>query len=157
VILRDIKHGVLNLIKWFPIIWQDRDWDQHFLYEMLKFKLEQMENFQRKYGIGLYRDKYADQMRVCINLLGRLIDDNYSENTFQYHDEKWGELSLETKPHSKDLVSLHVVREKAVSDEEKKQESKEFMRLTKHAGKLRVQDIEMLFLNMTKYIEGWWD
>ena len=52
---------------------------------------------------------------------------------------------------------MNVVIEKAVTDEEKAQESKEFMKLMKHADKLRVQDIEMLFLNMTKYIEGWWD
>ena len=77
--LRNLKHGVLNLIKWFPIIWKDRDWDQQFLYEMLKFKLEQMQNFQRKYGHGLHRDKYANQMKVCTSLLSRLIEDEYQD------------------------------------------------------------------------------
>ena len=32
-----IKYGVQNLYKWFWIIWKDRDWDHHYIFEVLKF------------------------------------------------------------------------------------------------------------------------
>ena len=37
---KDIKQGFKNLWKWLPVIWKDRDWDTHFIYELLKKKLE---------------------------------------------------------------------------------------------------------------------
>jgi hypothetical protein len=173
VIFRNIKYGIKNLTKWFSVIWNDRDWDHHFLFEILKFKLEQMEDLQeilkfkleqmedlqRKHGIKLYRDKYADQMRVCINLLNRIIEDEYYENTFKHHDKKWGEADLVFKPlpDDEELGLMEIEREKVTTDKEKAQERKEWKRLHEHSEKLREQDLDMLFLNMRKYIQGWWD
>ena len=37
---RDFIEGIKNLIKWFPIIWKDRNWDHSYIYEILKFKLK---------------------------------------------------------------------------------------------------------------------
>jgi hypothetical protein len=34
-----IKQGVKNLIYWFPIIWKDRNWDSHYIFEIMKHKL----------------------------------------------------------------------------------------------------------------------
>ena len=31
--------SIKNLIKWFPIIWKDRDWDDHYIWEIMKNKL----------------------------------------------------------------------------------------------------------------------
>jgi len=37
---KDFIQGVKNLYKWFPTIWKDRDWDGHYIYEILRVKLE---------------------------------------------------------------------------------------------------------------------
>ena len=34
----EIVTGISNLIKWTPTIYKDRDWDDHYIFEMLKFK-----------------------------------------------------------------------------------------------------------------------
>ena len=36
---KNFVKGVKNLWKWFPVIWKDRDWDDHYIFEVLKFKL----------------------------------------------------------------------------------------------------------------------
>ena len=149
--IRDTKQGIKNLAKWFSIIWQDRDWDQSYLYEIIKFKLEQMESYHREHGITLNAYKYADQMRVCVNLLDRLIKDDYAENAFKHHDKKWGDGRLTFNP------KFSVEREKAITDKEKAQERKEWNRLYEHSDNLHKQDLDMLFTNMRKHIEGWWD
>ena len=39
---RNIKYGFYNLFKWSLIIWQDKDWDQYYIYKILQFKLKNM-------------------------------------------------------------------------------------------------------------------
>jgi hypothetical protein len=41
-ILRQIRKGISNLIYYFPIIWEDRDWDYCYIYVMIEAKLERM-------------------------------------------------------------------------------------------------------------------
>ena len=31
----DFTEGIRNIIRWYPTIWNDRDWDQCFIYEVL--------------------------------------------------------------------------------------------------------------------------
>ena len=38
--LNNIIQGIKNLLYWFPIIWKDRNFDEHFIYEILKHKLK---------------------------------------------------------------------------------------------------------------------
>jgi len=156
---RNIKLGIPNLIKWTPVIWKDRDWDQHFLYVILQFKLKQMEQLQRKYGISTNSKDYADQMKVCILLLERIIKSDYLMNTLKPHEEKWGEskLDFDRIPDKPGLNTAVFTVEKAITPEQIKQENKERMKLYKHVDNLEKQDLDMLFKLMRKNIEGWWD
>jgi hypothetical protein len=33
--IKQFFRNIHNLIRWFPIIWKDRDWDDHFIFEIL--------------------------------------------------------------------------------------------------------------------------
>lgn len=164
---RNIKLGIPNLIKWAPVIWKDRDWDQYFLYVILQFKLKQMDQLQRKYGHCTNSDKIADQMRVCILLLERIIKGDYLMNALKPHEEKWGESRLDFKETSDEtfrdidggekLYKGAFTVEKAITPEEIIQENKERMRLYKHVDNLEKQDLDMLFKNIREQVGGWWD
>lgn len=155
---RNIKYGMRNLIKWTPVIWQDRDWDQWFLYKILHFKLQEMEKMQRN-GIHLHREATADKIKVCKLLLKRLIDDDYLVNTLKNHEEKWGELEMKFVhfKNNSEYGEIEFKVENANTDEEKKEEDKARHRLYKHSDYLQKQDLDMLFKNMRCYIQGWWD
>lgn len=43
-LLKKINVGIYNLWIWTPIIWQDRQWDQHFFYKILAKKLSLIES-----------------------------------------------------------------------------------------------------------------
>ena len=47
---KDFYNGVKNLIKWFPTIWKDRDWDSDFIYEILKNKIENQSHYINKHN-----------------------------------------------------------------------------------------------------------
>jgi len=75
-------------------------------------------------------------------------------------EKKWGESKmiwepLPDNPEMHQLTRFQV--EKAITPEQIKQEDKERMALYKHSDKMLQQDLDMLFHNMRKYIEGWWD
>lgn len=155
----DLNYGIRNLISWTPIIWADRDWCQFFLYKILRLKLSRMEKLQRKYGHSVDSHKYADQLKVCVNLLDRLLKDEYHEMVFKNHDKKWGEthfnfIPLEDKP---DLLELKITRDNVKTEVEKEKERKEYRILCEAENKLRKQDIKYLCYMINKYVEHWWD
>jgi len=155
---RNIKYGVRNLIKWFPVIWNDRDWDFFFIWTILHKKLELMEKEIRVNGHHKNNIRDANQIKLCVNLLKRLIDDQYHENVFIHHEKKWGKSHMKWEPtEDPELQSLHIIRDNVNTDEEKEQETKEFQRLSPKVEELRQQDINHLFDYMKKHILGWWD
>lgn len=78
-IVLDIRYGLRNLIRWFPIIWFDRDFDWDFLAQIMEFKLRRMALiFDKGYHVGSEND--ARQCRICAELLKRMTEDNYHEN-----------------------------------------------------------------------------
>ena len=77
----NIKEGISNLVKWAPIVWRDRDWDHHYFFETVKFKLEKMEKFfNSKNCISVGCEDDAKKTRKCIILVDRIMKDDYYEN-----------------------------------------------------------------------------
>jgi len=84
---RDISQGIKNLWKWFPIIWKDRDWDDHFIFEALKFKIKNTADYfvtNPRY-VGVEED--VRDMRICVKLIERIQDDYYQSEYFNYLDD----------------------------------------------------------------------
>ena len=153
------KYGIENLINWFPVIWQDRNWDHYFIYVILQKKLKLMEYQIRYLGHHTRAEEDANNIKICVNLLDRLIKDEYHENAFKRHDEKWGEADFrfEDCEDNPNLCSLNIDRENVKTEEDKEKERKEFRKASEHEAKLREQDLDMLFSYMRKYIQTWWD
>ena len=93
--IQDIKYyphnfiaGVKNLIAWFPIIWKDRDWDDHYIFEVLKFKIRR----QSKYIAGRDFHTTAKRDAEIMNLVARLMeleqDETYAMEYMDYHKTK---------------------------------------------------------------------
>ena len=134
---RKFKYGIKNLISWFPVIWNDRWWDDYFIFVILRKKLIETEKNFRKHGchVDLYKD--ADKIKKCIYILDRIIKDDYSDNVLKPYYRKYGEFDLTRKMDDK--------------------EKKFFINCVEREEILKQQDIDYLFDNMKKYILTWWD
>ena len=81
---KDFAHGVKNLWKWFPTIWNDRDWDHDFIYKLLAKKLE----FQAKYfsnnGIHVDAKQDSERMMLVAKLIKLQQDDFYAMEYMDY-------------------------------------------------------------------------
>ena len=81
-----IYQGIKNIIYWTPTIWKDRDWDQHYIYEVLKVKLEKQSAYFRKSDIAVNDGRNADRMQLAARLIERCQDDTYSIEYLDYVD-----------------------------------------------------------------------
>lgn len=103
----DIHQGIGNLITWFPIIWQDRDWDWEYLATMMEKKLRHMYELETRYGYHTTSKRDARNQLICATLLKRLMDDNY----FKVTEKVYGrvctgsvELASANQKHEQELL-----------------------------------------------------
>jgi len=82
---RLVLYGSQNLIKYFKVVWNDRDWDFNDIYFLLQTKLEYVEHYTRRYGNHEESEQDADNIKKCIELIDKLIkDDYYINRPYQY-------------------------------------------------------------------------
>jgi hypothetical protein len=72
-----IKYGVQNLYKWFWVIWKDRDWDHHYIFQILKFKLEKQAKHLADVGFHNDAQRDAELMMTCVRLIDKLQNEYY--------------------------------------------------------------------------------
>ena len=77
---RTILRNIGRVIKWIPVIWKDRDWDEHYLVIILQFKLTQMAMLHMKRGVTVDRYNTAQEILHAVHLLERTkMEDLYHE------------------------------------------------------------------------------
>lgn len=150
----DFKYGIKNLIRWFHVIWNDRDWDFVFMFALLEKKFQLMEeSFERggKFVVGC--DKQIKRFKICKEICRRLKDDWwYHENTFMFHDKKWGDIDFILK----DGYNFSITRKNIKSKEDDEHETKESLRLHKIENARKDADMEILQMYIKKYWKTWW-
>jgi hypothetical protein len=80
--------GIKNLIKWSPIIWKDRDWDDSFFFEVMKFKISKMAKSHGAYMPYVGNKRNVEIMNLIVRLIDKFQDETYLHEYFDYVDEK---------------------------------------------------------------------
>lgn len=154
----DTINGIKNIYHWLPVIWKDRNWDSYYIYKVLRFKINRMADIIGENDRHLNTHKDVKRMRICVELLDRLIKDEYYEMHQKQHNEKWGNVHMISEEGSRpDLYSVVFWRPNANTLELREQENREFRINMKKAEYSRKNDREYLFKIMSKYVDGWWD
>lgn len=170
----DFKHsprrfvsGIKNLWKWFPIIFKDRDWDHYYIYEVLKFKInntaDYIENNNRHIGCR----EEVRYMRICVKLIDMVQSGFYSDEMHSYWETK-----MRTEPTEDGLYSvefddikndLSAYISKYPNDKRRALKSKfnnidsdkSLAIVMSHIRTERANKI--LFLILNQRMQGWWD
>lgn len=82
------KQGVKNIIYWFPVIWKDRHWDDHYIFEVLKHKLKAQTNFIEKEDRHTRAQLDAKRIKLCVKLIELVQDETYSSEYMDYHKDR---------------------------------------------------------------------
>ena len=129
--------SLCNVISWFPIIWDDRDYDYSYLLIMMREKLKRMRILQAEHGNSTNHMKYAKHIRVAELLLDRIIANDYVMADFAEHEKKFG--------------SIFDKRETRL------EESKDIRRMADKEAYMSKQDLEYFGRYFAKHVRGWWD
>jgi hypothetical protein len=169
---RNIITGIKNLIHWIPIIWKDRDWDQHYIFEVLKRKLIKQSKHigSRDFHTRAKRD--AEIMMLCVRLIEKVQDETYSSEYMDYHQT---EMSFK-KIEDSDLHTLEIKELSQNFDEYFKKYPRQYKKVMNgelnifkrenkdlqviameiaHENQKRCQDL--LFKILNNNINNWWD
>lgn len=168
--------GCSNLIKWFPIIWKQRDWDYFHIYEIIKQKLI----FQRQELVSANRHTTVWQtnrdITICLNLIERIQEGYYEIEHCDYINQDFnfvptgkkfeGEDTFEMKitVHYKDFIpyftKYHNQYKKLIEHGFKGQKltKEDDERIALYLGMVNHERAKkLLFKIMNERIESWWD
>ena len=102
--IRSFLTGCKNIIKWFPILWKDRDWDQWHIFTILQKKIE----FQRNEIINANRHTEIDidnrDMTIVLNLIERVKDEYYRTEYLEFEVSEFRFIPVKDNPNLKELL-----------------------------------------------------
>jgi hypothetical protein len=167
---RDVKKGFINLYKWFPIVWKDRDWDDHFIFEALKFKLKNTANyFEEKQRFVGWEDE-VKYIRICEKLITRIQDDYYQMEYTDYVELEFDFIPISNTDkfeYKRTVTENNIDKYFALYPKTKKKtlsSDKYKSYVSTDTGLALAMGIErhlkarkLLFKIMEEKIEGWWD
>lgn len=148
------KNGLRRLkrfVSWFTVIWKDEDWDQAYIYEILRHKIQCQRLSLQKNARHLGYERTCKDMRFAEFLLDRLAKaevywDNYAaqKQEYCYCDREM----LDTRNFIK--ISHNCSR----IDWQPCGYCKQHI---KTLDNQRNYERELVFKHISKHIEKWWD
>jgi hypothetical protein len=161
--VKQFFRNIYNLIRWFPIIWKDRDWDDHFIFEILKFKLKNQAKYIGYHDRHLSAKRDAEKMMLCVRLIEKVQDEYYGCEYLSYCDLEFESITSKTHP---DLHEMIIVEKSEHYDDYFKKYPRIAKQLTiKDKGKkaFKIAQInenrahKLLFKILEQNIKRWWD
>jgi hypothetical protein len=168
------KTGVKNLWYWFPIIWKDRDWDSHYIFEIMKHKLSAQANYIGTSDRHTRAQQDARRMKLCVKLMQKIQDEDYTMEYMDYHKDRVWFTDCEDRPGSSlmnseqvwekfddyfkkyPLIYKRVMNGDGVFNLEGREDDKHVIAMNiAHLNHDRAR--KLLFKIMEENIEGWWD
>lgn len=96
-----IPHKLVNIKRWIPVIWKDNDYDQIFLFDVMIFKLKNMEKFFNSDWAMSYDAKlYAEDIHKAVELLEYIRNEQYEEDGMKPYYDRYPLEIKNTKEYS---------------------------------------------------------
>lgn len=164
----DLGRRIKNLWRWLPIVWNDRDWDDGFIFEVLKFKLKNTADYteQREWFVGYEHE--VSRMRLCVKLIERVQEEWYGMEYFDYHTSTFEFIPIHYNKDSYEMYSeiiednldgyfkkYPLVYKRVVA---KLGSDSNRILIAIHMGhKNHERAKRLLFNTLNKHIENWWN
>ena len=172
---REIARGFKNIWYWFPVIWKDRHWDSHYIFDIMMHKIKAQSKYIGDRGIHTRAERDAEIMMSSVRLMKLVQDETYSSEYSDYHKTKhWfepadkeGYSTWESRILEEDFdgyIKKYPLIEKRVMEGEgifslDGEDSLEIkQRIAMNIGQINHNRArKLLFKLMEQNIEKWWD
>jgi hypothetical protein len=163
---KDFVNGIKNLIRWFPTIWKDRDWDDHFIWEIMMKKITFQADYIGKRDFHTRAKRDAEIMMTCVRLMGKVREEYYHMEYMDYHESTYDFVDCDTPGHKE----LKITEVSENFDDYFKKYSRTYKKILSenpNESKSRIASLismenhrkakRVLFKLMENNIEAWWD
>jgi hypothetical protein len=152
-----------NLIRWFPIIWKDMDWDDFYIFEILKFKLKNQAKYIGTKDRHMSAKRDAEIMMLCVRLIEKVQDEYYGMEYFNYHESEMKFIPSRRHPGSYEMVNKLISEHydnyfkkypriyKQVTGKDKHEIAFQISRINEERAH------KLLFTILEQNIRRWWD
>jgi len=154
---------IKRFIAWFPIIWQDEDWDCVYLFKIMQLKISRIRHEVEKNHHHLTWQKDVRDMQVAEELLSRMgFSDFYDDLNEQLRDrERAGKCSCPEEKYKIMPVSCDIETRKEGYSQWINVSCKYCKNMTsiwhkREIGKEK-DDFNFLFDHLKKHVQRWWD
>jgi hypothetical protein len=161
--LKQFFKRIYNLYRWFPIIWKDQDWDDHFIFEILKFKLKNQAKYIGYHDRHMSAKRDAEIMMLCVRLIENIQDEYYGREYQDYHKSELKFINSESHPGMYEMEIEHISDNyddyfkkypriyKQVKTEDKHQTAFDVAKVNEERAH------KLLFKILEQNIRRWWD
>lgn len=172
---KEFVRGIKKLWYWFPVIWKDRDWDHHYIYEILKHKLKSQSKYIGDRDIHTLAQLDSRNMMICVSLIQKLQDDFYQMEYIDYakykhhftptDKEGFLQINFENIWEKYDdffkkypLIYKRVLNGEGIFDITKGDDKNKKKMIAMNISYINHERAKkLLFKIMEENIEGWWD
>jgi hypothetical protein len=99
---------IYNLYRWLPIIWNDQDWDDFYIFEILKFKLKNQAEYIGYHDRHISAKRDAEIMMLCVRLIEKVQDEFYGKEYLSYSVSDMVFIPSETHPGSYEMEFIEL-------------------------------------------------
>jgi len=96
--IKEFIDGLINIIRWIPVIYKDRDWDDYYIMKLLQKKIEHQRDYIVKHNRHTRVDEDNFWMTVVLNLIEREHESFYSLEKYDYEKTNIEFVELATSP-----------------------------------------------------------
>lgn len=166
----ELVDSLKNTIDWFPVIWQDRHWDDYYITKVLQRKVE----LQRHYLVSNNRHTGLEMdnrdMTWLLNLIERKHEDYYVMEKYDYEKSDIDFIPSESHPESYEIevnvewenwdeyLNKYKGAVRRVLKQNPKLKSSDKSDLTMYVGQYNQKRCnDLIWKIMNERSEGWWD
>lgn len=155
VFFRRVRRSIQSLWYWLPVILEDRQWDQSYMWRILHHKLAVMYRELSRDPYVIWGHHEMRRLRHAVELARRLSEGDY-DRWMQRHDELFGKARMDFGPSENGLRTCTILRPGCEQEPRKSHERRCFKKAIDADERERQEDLEKL-LDIIKRGEGrWW-
>jgi len=161
--IKQFFRRIYNLYRWFPIIYKDQDWDHHYIFEILKFKLKNQAEYIGGKDRYIAAKRDAEIMMTCVRLIDKLQDNYYGREYQDYHVSELKFINSKTYPGSYEIEEERISENFDIYFKKYSRIYKQVKSNDKHKTGFTIARIneerahKLLFKILEQHIQRWWD
>lgn len=155
---------IRNLCRWFPVIVKDRDWDDYYIWEVLKFKLANQAKYISYKDRHVSAQRDAQKMRLCVRLIEKIQSEYYCSEYMDHEEIEFAFIPSEANSKCK-ILDIKTIKDNL--DEYFAKYPLQYKKLDKSQAKRSIaiklaianhnRAKKILFTLLERNIESWWD